>query len=88
MPQSIPEKDYGGIEWQAYALAGLILVPTDVLIDRFETACSRLADVGLSRESASEAARHMLHGNIAEQFKVSRQVVEKRILYEKLWVTP
>lgn len=33
----IPEKDHRRLEWQAYAFAGLILVPTEALRDRFST---------------------------------------------------
>ena len=82
---SIPEKDYGWIEWQAYALAGLILVPSEALEEQFKRATSRLSKVGLSVRKATEAARHMLAGNLAQDFQVSTRVIEKRLEYDKLW---
>ena len=80
-----PEKEYGFLEWQAYALAGLILVPPDPLVERFEKAVSHLYRVGLSLETATDAARSMIEGALAEDFAVSAAVIAKRVGYDNLW---
>jgi hypothetical protein len=80
-----PEKEYGYLEWQAYALAGLILVPPDPLAERFEKAISHLYKVGLSLETATEAARCMIEGALAEDFKVSAAAIGKRVASDNLW---
>jgi Zn-dependent peptidase ImmA (M78 family) len=80
-----PEKEYGYLEWQAYALAGLILVPPDPLAGEFEKAVAHLYQVGLSLETATEPARCMIEGALAEYFAVSTAVIGKRVGYDNLW---
>ncbi|MCI0722293.1 MAG: ImmA/IrrE family metallo-endopeptidase [Acidobacteria bacterium] len=82
---NIPEKEYGWLEWQAYEFAGLILVPTDQLRERFQKMAAHLSSVGLSLQTASDAAKHRIAQVIADDFKVSSQAVEKRIQKERLW---
>ena len=90
----IDEEDYGWLEWQAYAFAGLILVPSDPLRSRFRQAASAardaLAERGLSPEELSsdavaEPVLRRIASRLAEEFEVSPTVVEKRLQKDDLW---
>jgi Zn-dependent peptidase ImmA (M78 family) len=82
---SIPEKEYGWLEWQAYAFAGLVLVPKEPLVESFGRLAAHLDSVGLSLQTASDAAKFMIAKALAEEFSVSTQVIEKRVQKEGLW---
>lgn len=77
----IPEREYGLIEWQAYSLAGLLLVPTDELKARIVRAIQRLKRAGVDM---SEAAIMKITAILADAFNVSSAVIEKRCKYEEL----
>ena len=81
----IPERDYGWLEWQAYAFAGLVLVPSQVLADRFAAAKDQAASVFEDIGSLSDHARRMIAGWLARQFEVSTEVVERRLEKDGLW---
>jgi hypothetical protein len=84
---NIPEKEYSSLEWQAYALAGLILVPTNALAEHFQKAAARLPAAGLSLKSAAESdvARHIIESALARDFLVSAEVIERRANFDGLW---
>lgn len=85
MQRSLPEREYQWLEWQAYAFAGLLLVPSDALAEQFRGAIKLAEEVGVSLQAASEVAQNMVAGSLARVFKVSTSVVEKRLAAEKLW---
>ena len=72
-------------EWQAYALAGLILVPGRELTVRFNDALDRLAAYGMTLADAPEAAKDSITDYLARQFQVSTAVMQKRLYYDKCW---
>jgi len=84
---TIPEKQYHWIEWQADALAGLILVPPEELATRFRKAVARASRAGLSLENGADAARHAINDYLARQFQVSSQVIDIRLRKDALWET-
>ena len=81
----LPPKEYLRLEWQANNFAGLLLVPRDALAQRFERASGNLYKVGLTLETASDAAQQMIHGALAQEFVVSPQVIEIRAEKDGLW---
>ena len=83
--RDFPEKEYGWIEWQGYALAGFILVPSAELRKRFERAVESLRRAGMSLSRAADVARHMLEKNLARQSEVSSQTIHKRLEHDNLW---
>ena len=82
---AIPERDYGALEWQAYAFAGHVLVPSAELHQRFAEALTFAEKQGVQVRSWSDDARRMIAGFLARQFEVSTTVVEKRLEKEGLW---
>ena len=82
---AIPERDYGALEWQAYAFAGHVLVPSAELHQRFTEARAFAEKQGVHVQSWSDEARRMVAGFLARQFEVSTAVVEKRLEKEGLW---
>lgn len=80
--QGIPENTRSSFEWQAYALAGLILVPAGKLEHEFNEAVARVVKAGL--DPKSDAAQHSIVGHVAPRFKVSGQVIAKRVSYDGL----
>jgi hypothetical protein len=57
LQQEMDEADRQWLEWQAYAFAGLILVPAEPLRTEYEKAIRVAARVGLSVRKAGDAAR-------------------------------
>lgn len=82
---TIPEEPYSWIEWQAYALGGLILVPSIPLKDLFDESGKRAAKAGIELRNIDEDARKVVESSIAKQFDVSRDVISKRMKADKLW---
>ncbi len=82
---AIPQKQYGRLEFQAYTLAGLILVPSNVLKDRFELAQERLAEAGSSILDATPETWDMMERFLAAEFGVSQGVIGKRAVNDGLW---
>jgi hypothetical protein len=78
-------RDYEWLEWQAYAFAGLILVPSDALKRKMADAI-RLADArGLSIQKIGDVAKFFIASWLSKEFDVSSQVIEKRMEKDKLW---
>lgn len=82
---SIPEDQYGWIEWQAYTLAGLILVPPTPLQDVFRDRVQEAERAGVDLAGADEAARQIIESNLGRWFDVSREVIQRRMQRDKLW---
>ena len=81
--RAISEEDYGWIEWQAYSLAGLILVPPGHLQVEFASVTSTVRSVGLSTDT--DAVRLAVEKKLGTRFWVSGDVVSRRLRYDSLW---
>lgn len=82
---SIPEDQYSWIEWQAYTLAGLILVPREPLIATFVEVAARAESAGIVVSIASDETRKIMESHIAKHFNVNRPVIQRRIKADALW---
>lgn len=82
------EDDRRWMEWQAYAFAGLVLVPPDPLRDQYGKAVRAARNVGLSIQKVGEVARPYIADWLAKRFVVSPQVIERRLDKDRLWPTP
>jgi IrrE N-terminal-like domain len=78
-------QDYEWLEWQAYAFAGLILVPQVPLKKKFAKAVDQAEEAGLSIRKAGDVAKLYISSWLAKEFDVSSQVIEKRLDKDKLW---
>jgi len=83
--RDLDEESRTWLEWQAYAWAGLVLVPAGPLRSEYGEAVKMAAQRGVSIRKAGEAARMYVAGWLAERFTVSPMVVEKRLRYDKIW---
>jgi hypothetical protein len=84
----LDEETHGWLEWQAYAFAGLNLVPGLPLKQRLDQACRVAVRKGLSPAQAGDVARLYIVSWLAKQFGVSSQVIEKRLDKDRLWAAP
>ena len=85
----ISDEDYAWFEYQANALAGLILVPEDELKRLFTNAVAQARKAGLSAETIdSEAGRTYIAEALADDFDVSTQVIERRMEKDGFWTPP
>ena len=82
---NISEEQRGWFEWQAYAAAGLILVPSQALASRFHQALDKMKSHGMTLQNAPEAARDRIAEYLSRQFVVSTAVMHKRLDYDKCW---
>lgn len=83
--RDLDEADRGWLEYQAYAFAGLILVPAESLLAEYQKALRVAGRAGLSLQSAGEVARPYIANWLARRFDVSPQVIEKRLNKDELW---
>ncbi len=83
----IDKEVYAEFEWQADALARLILVPTAELSIEFGKAAARIKAAGLTLEQAksTERGRYMVEDSLARLFVVSRNIITDRANRDKLW---
>ncbi|MFH1022857.1 MAG: ImmA/IrrE family metallo-endopeptidase [Planctomycetota bacterium] len=85
---SVSEEDLREVEWQAYAFAGLILVPERALktvVDEcVKDAIGRLQVNGLSLKAGWEAAWDFVYESVAKPFEVSAEVIRRRVDYDRL----
>lgn len=86
---SISEDAYAWFEFQANSFAGLVLVPTAELADRYRLAVRAAQEAGLSDETLkSEAGKAHVARWLADKFEVSELVIEKRMEKDGLWSPP
>ncbi len=78
-------RDYGWLEWQAYAFAGFVLVPPDQLKKKAIDAIHRALKAGFSIHKEHDVAKMYISEWLAKQFSVSTQVIEKRLEKDKFW---
>lgn len=83
--REMDEEDRRWMEWQAYAFAGLVIVPPDPLRDQYGKAVRSARKVGLSIQKVGEVARPYIAEWLAKRFVVSPQVIEKRVDKDRLW---
>jgi len=82
---AIPQEEYQWIEYQAYALGGLILVPIKPLSDLFETKTAEAKKAGVDLQTIDERARKIVESNMGRYFGVSAEVIKRRMKKEKMW---
>ena len=79
---AIPLKEYGFIEWQAYCLAGLMLVPSSLLATAYEKAERDAAEAGISLRDLDAESGKAICAAIGRDFQVSGGVIRKRLHYD------
>jgi hypothetical protein len=82
---SIPESQYRFIEIQAYALAGLILVPERPLADMVADRAEAAAKAGIKFAEIDMRNRKIIESNIGKSFEVSQEVIARRMEKDNLW---
>lgn len=76
--------DVNRMEWQAYSFAGLILVPSPDLATHFAVAIQRAEAAGISVADYWDEAVAYISNALVSVFKVSDQVISRRIEYDNL----
>lgn len=76
---SIPEQEHSWLEYQAYAFAGLVLVPRDPLERETRKCVGRIRSEGIDLEANWDFAWSRIAAFVAKQFQVSGEVIEKRL---------
>jgi len=82
--REVDDADYNWLEYQAYAFAGLVLVPTGHLKAQFQSAAEAAERIGFSRQGEPEAFLKYVTEALREVFQVSDAVIAKRLRYENL----
>jgi Zn-dependent peptidase ImmA (M78 family) len=80
----VDKADYDWLEYQAYAFAGLVLVPTGPLKAQFQSAADAAERIGFSRLGEPEAFFECVTETLREVFQVSDAVIAKRLRSENL----
>lgn len=78
----IAEKTKKWVEFQAREFAGLVLVPTDILKDKYPKAieeAKRIIDNNDEIEIGKELINYIAYNLLGKEFVVSRNVIEKRL---------
>lgn len=81
---SIPEKDHGWLEYQAYSFGGLVLVPHEHLVEFTKLCVNHIKEEGISFEENWDFAWDMIAAQLAKEFEVSTRVIEKRLGKDKI----
>lgn len=82
---SIPEREYGYVEFHANFFAGLVLVPAQDLEGEFRSSVERAKEAGVDVMDENSGARDLIESYVARQFQVSRDVVHRRLDADGLW---
>jgi Zn-dependent peptidase ImmA (M78 family) len=82
--KEVDEADYNWLEYQAYAFAGLVLVPTAHLKAQFHLAAEAAERIGFNRQGEPEAFLEYVTEVLREAFQVSDAAIAKRLHYENL----
>lgn len=89
MMKSIPDREYGFLEYHSHEFAGRLLVPRELLIAEIE---SYRADIKRTydqyRHISDELVIEYVASRIYRKFEVSPEVIAKRIKIEKVWKRP
>ena len=81
---SISEKDHRWLEYQAYSFGGLVLVPREHLIKRTEFYVNRIQEEDISLRENWDFAWDLIAAQLAKNFDVSSDVIEKRLSKDKV----
>lgn len=82
--ESIPEKEYGYIEFHANFFAGQVLVPTNELNDKYEECILRVREAGLDPTDEVSGAIDVIESHLGRYFEVSREVIHRRLQHDNL----
>ncbi|MBI5694256.1 MAG: ImmA/IrrE family metallo-endopeptidase [Nitrospirae bacterium] len=82
---SIPEKDYAALEFQAYAFAGLVLVPKEHLEKLTDSYVKKILKEGISLNDNWDFAWDRIAARLAKDFEVSSEVIDRRLKYDKIF---
>jgi Zn-dependent peptidase ImmA (M78 family) len=84
--QHVPEPQWGYMEQHAYEFAGRLLVPVERLKAELSAAAKEAETAGfVDWDKSGDAAREYVANSLCRLFGVSSQVIEKRLIREKLW---
>ncbi len=83
--ETIPADQYGWIEWQAYSLAGLLLVPPQPLDEQFGLIAAELERHGVDVRTLTSPGYMHIAKRLGEAFAVSWVVIDKRAAKDGLW---
>ena len=83
-----PQSEYDKFEWQAYAFAGLVLVPgspLETVVGRhLQEVISVVKQQGLNPKNFSEYIWDTVYERVAKDFEVSPIVISKRVDFDNL----
>lgn len=82
--KNIDEKKYSWIEWQAYSLAGLILVPSAELRKAVQSSLLRAKRHGMNLGRTKDITWSYISNWVSKKFCVSSAVVDRRIEKDNL----
>ena len=75
---------YGWMEFQAYTFAGHVLVPSENLLESCKEAEAKALQNGINLSAIGEDAISYVAGWIAKDYKVSTEVIERRLRNDKI----
>ncbi|MBI2478778.1 MAG: ImmA/IrrE family metallo-endopeptidase, partial [Planctomycetia bacterium] len=81
---SIPDKEHGWLEYQAYAFAGLVLVPREPLEAATKQCVDLIRGEGIDLDENWDFAWSRIAAFLAKQFEVSSAVIERRLQKDEL----
>ena len=87
LENSIPDKEYGFIEFHANFFAGLVLVPPIELKQKFAECVSLAIENGFDINDEATGVQDYIATFIAKHFEVSPDVVRRRLDGDNLWQT-
>jgi hypothetical protein len=83
--EAIPAEQYQWIEWQAYALGGLLLVPPQALEEQFDRIAVELENHGVDVRTLTSPGYAHIAKLLGDVFAVSSIVIDKRAVKDGLW---
>jgi len=83
--RTIPEREYGFVEFHANFFAGLVLVPPANLRTSFDRCVDHAKQQGIDITDEASGAQVIVEGYIAKEFEVSADVVHRRLDADGLW---
>lgn len=81
---SISDKDHSWLEYHAYTFGGLVLVPGEHLTERTQYHIERIRKEGISLSKNWDFAWDQIAAQLAKDFEVSSDVIEKRLTKDKV----
>lgn len=83
---AIPEKQHNALEYQANCFAGLVLVPQESLVEVVNSKVKLLDENDISLKENWGIAWEYICTDVARTFSVSKDVVERRVNFDKVKV--